>query len=79
MALPRRSERERSKSSFPAENSHIQLVAPQEPQTDSRMCIRVAGDAAEMLPRLRQEIAAVDGIGPKVAERIHRYLQDHPS
>jgi excinuclease ABC subunit C len=24
------------------------------------------------------EIAAVDGIGPKVAERIHRYLQEHP-
>jgi predicted permease len=31
-----------------------------EPQTDSRMCIRVAGDPAEMLPPIRHEIAAVD-------------------
>ncbi|HKE28826.1 MAG TPA: ABC transporter permease [Bryobacteraceae bacterium] len=31
-----------------------------EPQTDSRMCIRVAGDPAEMLPRIRHEIATVD-------------------
>jgi hypothetical protein len=31
-----------------------------EPQTDSRMCIRVAGDPAEMLPRIRHEIAGVD-------------------
>ena len=26
-----------------------------------------------------EEIAAVEGIGPKVAARIHRYLQDHPA
>jgi len=31
-----------------------------EPQTDSRMCIRVAGDPAVMLPRIRHEIAGVD-------------------
>ncbi len=33
-------------------------------QTDSRMCIRVAADAAEMLPQIRREIAAVDANVP---------------
>jgi macrolide transport system ATP-binding/permease protein len=35
-----------------------------DPQTDSRMCIRVAGDPAEMLPRIRHEVAAVDANVP---------------
>jgi hypothetical protein len=33
-------------------------------QTDSRMCIRVAGDPAAMLPAIRREIAAVDSDVP---------------
>ena len=26
-----------------------------------------------------EDIAAVEGVGPKVAERIHQYLKDHPA
>jgi excinuclease ABC subunit C len=44
-----------------------------------RALIRHFGSVRTIRAARVEEIAAVDGIGPKVAERIHRYLQDHPS
>jgi excinuclease ABC subunit C len=44
-----------------------------------RALIRHFGSVRSIRAARVEEIAAVDGIGPKVAERIHRYLQDHPS
>jgi excinuclease ABC subunit C len=44
-----------------------------------RALIRHFGSVRNIRTARLEEIAAVDGIGPKVAERIHRYLQDHPA
>ncbi len=44
-----------------------------------RALIRHFGSVRNIRAARPEEIAAVDGIGPKVAERIHRYLQDHPA
>jgi excinuclease ABC subunit C len=44
-----------------------------------RALIRHFGSVRSIRAARVEEIAAVDGIGPKVADRIHRYLQDHPS
>ncbi|HET9000334.1 MAG TPA: excinuclease ABC subunit UvrC [bacterium] len=44
-----------------------------------RALIRHFGSVRNIRTARLEEIAAVDGIGPKVAERIYRYLQDHPA
>jgi excinuclease ABC subunit C len=44
-----------------------------------RALIRHFGSVRNIRAAGLEEIAGVDGIGPKVAERIHRYLQDHPA
>jgi excinuclease ABC subunit C len=44
-----------------------------------RALIRHFGSVRNIRAARLEEIAVVDGIGPKVAERIHRYLQDHPA
>jgi excinuclease ABC subunit C len=44
-----------------------------------RALIRHFGSVRNIRAARLEEIAAVEGIGPKVAERIHRYLQDHPA
>ncbi|HLW59833.1 MAG TPA: excinuclease ABC subunit UvrC [bacterium] len=43
-----------------------------------RALIRHFGSVRAIRAASAEEIAAVEGIGPKVAERIHRYLEDHP-
>ena len=44
-----------------------------------RALIRHFGSVRTVRAASVEEIAAVEGIGSKVAERIHRYLQDHPA
>ncbi len=44
-----------------------------------RALIRHFGSVRTIRDASAEEIAAVDGIGPKVADRIHRYLQEHPA
>ncbi len=44
-----------------------------------RALIRHFGSVRNIRAARLEEIAVVDGIGPKVAERIYRYLQDHPA
>jgi len=44
-----------------------------------RALIRHFGSVRSVRAASVEEIAAVEGIGSKVAERIHRYLQDHPA
>jgi excinuclease ABC subunit C len=44
-----------------------------------RALIRHFGSVRNIRAARVDEIAAVEGIGPKVAERIHTYLQEHPA
>jgi len=44
-----------------------------------RALIRHFGSVRNIRTAAVEAIAAVDGIGPKVAERIHRYLEEHPA
>ncbi len=44
-----------------------------------RALIRHFGSARNVRAASVEEIAAVEGIGPAVAERIHRYLVEHPA
>jgi len=44
-----------------------------------RALIRHFGSVRTIRAASVEEIAAVEGIGPKVADRIHRYLQEHPA
>jgi excinuclease ABC subunit C len=44
-----------------------------------RALIRHFGSVRAIRAASAEEIVAVEGIGPKVAERIHRYLEDHPA
>jgi excinuclease ABC subunit C len=44
-----------------------------------RALIRHFGSVRHVREARVEEIAAVEGIGPKVAERIHQYLQEHPA
>ncbi|HKV45387.1 MAG TPA: excinuclease ABC subunit UvrC [bacterium] len=44
-----------------------------------RALIRHFGSVRTIRGASAEEIAAVEGIGPKVAERIHRYLASHPA
>ncbi len=43
-----------------------------------RSLIRHFGSVRNVRAASIEEISAVEGIGPKVAERIHQYLQEHP-
>jgi excinuclease ABC subunit C len=43
-----------------------------------RALIRHFGSVRNIRTAAVEEIAGVEGIGPKVAERIHRYLEEHP-
>ena len=44
-----------------------------------RALIRHFGSVRNIRAAGVDQIAAVEGIGAKVAERIHRYLQEHPA
>jgi len=44
-----------------------------------RALIRHFGSVRTIRAASVEEIAAVEGIGPKVAHRIHRYLEEHPA
>jgi excinuclease ABC subunit C len=43
-----------------------------------RALIRHFGSVRNIRAAGVEQIAAVEGVGAKVAERIHRYLQEHP-